>query len=90
MLYHVHDLHHHQGGPYIDLNSIQTIIAEDAKPLAYSMTLSDGEIFEIEPKDFEALKKVLIKEGIMIPDPQESEEVLSNDPWAKDGKDSTE
>lgn len=71
MLYKIPALHYNKGF-YVNLNCIQTIIPEDPKPLAYTIVLSDGEAFEIYPKDFEALKKVLIKEGLMIPDEEEN------------------
>ena len=71
MLYKIPALHYNKG-VYVNLNCIQTILPEDPKPLAYSIIFSDGEAFEIYPKDFEALKKVLIKEGLMILDEEEN------------------
>lgn len=60
--------------------------------------LIDGNKILVDKEDFRVLEEVLVKEeGLMMPDPQESEGVLSNDPWRKngqqgpkDGKDSTE
>lgn len=65
-------------------------VTKESRPRDYLISLANGQQFEIETKDFEAFTKLLIKEGLMMPDPKESEGVLSNDPWAKDGKDSTE
>lgn len=63
----------------------------------YTINMMNGQEFDLEIEDYKAFTKLLIKEGLMMPDPQESEGVLSNDPWQnngqqepKDGKDSTE
>ena len=54
--------------------------------LLYTITLTSGQQFCLEIEDYKTLAKVLIKEGLMIPDQQESEEVLSNDPWQNNGQ----
>ena len=73
------------------------IIKQGDTILLYTITMTNGQEFYLEIEDYKAFTKLLIKEGLMMPDPQESEEVLSNDPWRnngqqepKDGKDSTE
>lgn len=52
----------------------------------YTITMTNGQEFYLEIEDYKAFTKLLIKEGLMMPDPQESEEVLSNDPWRNNGQ----
>lgn len=41
------------------------------KPTNYTIVLSPGEqIFYLDPKDYQDLKKVLIKEGLLLPNQQ--------------------
>ena len=54
--------------------------------LIYTITLTSGQQFCLEIEDYKTLAKVLIEEGLMMPDPQESEGVLSNDPWQNNGQ----
>ncbi len=56
---------------------------QDSKPRSYLISLANGQQLDIATKDLDSLTKVLIEEGLMMPDPQESEGVLSNDPWRK-------
>ena len=82
-----------------DINEpdIPPIIKQGDTIMLYTITLTSGQEVYLKIEDYKAFTKLLIKEGLMMPDPQESEEVLSNDPWQnngqqepKDGKDSTE
>lgn len=85
-------------GEHISLNDDNSQTTnQDSKPRSYLISLSNGQQLDIATKDLDSLTKVLIEEGLMMPDPQESEGVLSNDPWRnngqqehKDGKGSTE
>ena len=78
-------------GEHISLNDDNSqTTTQDSKPRSYLISLANGQQLDIATKDLDHLTKVLIEEGLMMPDPQESEGVLSNDPRPKDGKDSTE
>lgn len=61
-------------------------ITKNPRPCNYLISLTNGQQFCLEIEDYKALIKVLIKEGLMIPDQQESEGVLSNDPWKNNGQ----
>lgn len=74
--------------PHWDKNwpDIPPHMTQGKEILLYTITLTSGQKFYLEIEDYKALIKVLIKEGLMIPDQQESEEVLSNDPWQNNGQ----
>lgn len=66
-----------------DFPDLPPTIKQGNTILLYTITLTSGQEFYLEIEDYKAFTKLLIKEGLMMPDPQESEEVLSNDPWRK-------
>lgn len=74
-------------GEHISLNDDNSqTTTQDSKPRSYLISLANGQQLDIATKDLDHLTKVLIEEGLMMPDPQESEGVLSNDPWKNNGQ----
>lgn len=62
---------------------LPSIIKQGDTIMLYTITMTNGQEFDLKIEDYKAFTKLLIKEGLMMPDPQESEGVLSNDPWRK-------
>lgn len=54
-----------------DGNSLTT--TQDSRPRSYLISLANGQQLEIETKDFEAFKKVLIDEGLIKNKPEKKE-----------------